>query len=138
MTRNLMIAVAVYFAAIAQAFAFECRGPQDALARVAYYEARGEGELGMRLVAEVALNRVNDEKFPSSICAVVKQRGQFSWVGRTSGTPNGASWERAKKIARQTLAEGSKHTDALFFRAGGGSKCMNRSRKMKHGAHSFY
>ncbi|WP_163832032.1 cell wall hydrolase [Spartinivicinus ruber] len=45
-----------------------------------YHEARGEGLIGMLAVGEVTLNRVNDKRWPSSICAVVYQEKQFSWT----------------------------------------------------------
>jgi N-acetylmuramoyl-L-alanine amidase len=52
----------------------------QALALNIYYEARGEGEAGMQMVGEVVLNRVGHPKYPDTICEVVYQRGQFSWV----------------------------------------------------------
>ena len=61
-----------------------------------YHEARNQGTAGQLAVAAVTINRVNDERFPDSICGVVKQgptrpswktgepipvrhRCQFSW-----------------------------------------------------------
>lgn len=54
--------------------------PTDAmcLARAVYHEARGESRVGQRAVAHVVLNRTEDDRFPDSICAVVKQAGQFA------------------------------------------------------------
>jgi spore germination cell wall hydrolase CwlJ-like protein len=42
-----------------------------------FYEARGEPEAGMIAVAQVSINRVNDDRFPNTICDVVKQRTVF-------------------------------------------------------------
>ena len=43
------------------------------LAENIYYEAKGEDIQGQYAVASVTLNRVNDGRFPKSVCAVVKQ-----------------------------------------------------------------
>jgi spore germination cell wall hydrolase CwlJ-like protein len=53
------------------------------LAENIYFEARGEPFEGMLGVAFVTLNRVKDERYPNTICGVVKQKKystcQFSW-----------------------------------------------------------
>lgn len=45
-----------------------------------WFEARGESEQGIRAVATVIINRAKSVMFPDSICAVVKQRKQFSYT----------------------------------------------------------
>jgi len=57
------------------------------LAMNMYHEARSEGIKGMMAVAEVTMNRVESDKFPDNVCAVVEQnkykgqlnKCQFSW-----------------------------------------------------------
>lgn len=59
------------------------------LAKNIYYESSGEGLQGQFAVAAVTLNRVEDPRYPSTICGVVKQVTitnitkkavcQFSW-----------------------------------------------------------
>lgn len=44
-----------------------------------YYEARSETDLGRVGVSEVVLNRVEDKRFPNSICGVVKQARLSKW-----------------------------------------------------------
>jgi spore germination cell wall hydrolase CwlJ-like protein len=44
-----------------------------------YFEARSEDYASRIAVAQVTLNRVESDKFPDTVCAVVKQRHQFSW-----------------------------------------------------------
>ena len=55
----------------------------DCLAENIYHEAGYESETGKQAVALVTLNRTQDERFPSQICEVVKQKTQgtcqFSW-----------------------------------------------------------
>lgn len=48
------------------------------LALCIWREAAIDGEAGMRAVAHVILNRVNDVEFPNSFWSVICQRNQFS------------------------------------------------------------
>ena len=50
------------------------------LAATIHYESQGESLRGKIAVGHVVLNRTKDTRFPKSICNVVKQKGQFSWV----------------------------------------------------------
>jgi spore germination cell wall hydrolase CwlJ-like protein len=71
------------------------------LARNIYYEARGEGEAGMRAVAHVTLNRVRSPLFKNTICGVVHQPYQFSWVRMEKSNPRGSTWEMSQRIAEE-------------------------------------
>ena len=63
----------------------------ECLAENIYFEARNQGFAGWVAVAQVTLNRVRDDRFPNTICEVVKQgltyesgfpirdKCQFSW-----------------------------------------------------------
>jgi spore germination cell wall hydrolase CwlJ-like protein len=61
----------------------DARKQVDCLAENIYHEAGYESEKGKQAVALVTLNRTQDERFPSQICEVVKQKTQgtcqFSW-----------------------------------------------------------
>jgi hypothetical protein len=79
----------------------------DCLAEAVYYEARSETVRGQLAVAEVVLNRVQDARFPKTICGVVYQ-GQyrstgcqftFTCDGSLRSRPRGPAWERARSIA---------------------------------------
>lgn len=60
----------------------------ECLALNIYHEARGEEEIDRDMVGRVTLNRVEDSKFPDTVCGVVWQRKQFSWTGDDlSNTP---------------------------------------------------
>lgn len=52
----------------------------ECLALNMYHEARGEGLDGLSAVSEVVLNRVEDKRFPNSVCEVIYQNSQFSWT----------------------------------------------------------
>ncbi|WP_038147636.1 cell wall hydrolase [Thioclava atlantica] len=79
------------------------------LSQALYFEARGEGVKGQQAVAEVILNRVDDPRFPGSICGVVHQsssRGcQFSWYcdGKPEHVGNKAVYARVAKVARAMM-----------------------------------
>lgn len=77
----------------------------NTLALNIYHEARGEGEAGMQMVGEVVLNRVNHPKYPDTICDVVYQKGQFSWVKKMKNhTPKEKDmWELSLHMAERLL-----------------------------------
>lgn len=45
-----------------------------------YHEARGEGEFGMKAVANVIDNRYRHPKYPDTYCGVINQHKQFSYT----------------------------------------------------------
>jgi len=95
---------------------------QDCLARAVYFEAKGEPLEGQLAVAEVILNRTESGRYPTSVCGVVKQKSQFSFVrnGRIPAVPTASkAWRTAVAIAhvaQNDLAE-SAGSDAMFFHA---------------------
>lgn len=50
------------------------------LASAIYFESKGEPLHGQLAVAQVILNRTKSGRFASSVCGVIKQRGQFGFV----------------------------------------------------------
>ena len=68
-----------------------------------YFEARGETKAGMLAVANVVVNRTKQKSFPSTVCEVVQQKGQFSWVGMGYKVVDFISYNRAKLIAYRVL-----------------------------------
>ena len=58
------------------------------LAMNMYHEARNQSFAGQLAVANVTMNRVNDERFPDTICEVVKQGPtRPSWKDKTKRVP---------------------------------------------------
>ena len=51
------------------------------LAENIYFEARNEPVEGMLAVAFVTMNRVNDSRYPNTICEVVKQKTRIEKIG---------------------------------------------------------
>ena len=85
---------------------FVDRADQDAqemcLAKAVYFEARSESLEGQLAVAEVILNRVASDRYPDTICDVVTQPAQFSFIrrGRFPQPKTGSdAWHRALAIA---------------------------------------
>ena len=115
----------------------------DCLARAVYYESKGEPLAGQLTVAEVILNRSRSGRFPSTICGVVRQAGQFSFVrrGAIPTPPRGSNdWRTAvaiAQIATRDLAEGSAPR-ALFFHARHVSPGWRLTRVATVGNHVFY
>ena len=92
------------------------------LAQNIYYEARSSNRADRIAVADVVMNRVNDKRYPNTICDVVKQgeqhangkmkrnRCQFSWYcdGKSDWPTNMDAWVEAQQIAYNMLV----HSDA--------------------------
>ena len=66
----------------------------ECLAKNLYFEVGNQGTAGMLAVSSVVINRVNDDRFPNTMCKVIHQkRGgvcQFSWYcdGKSDIPPN--------------------------------------------------
>jgi spore germination cell wall hydrolase CwlJ-like protein len=73
------------------------------LAENVYYESRGEPLRGQFAVANVTINRLN-EGYAGSVCGVVKQGCQFSWVcNGVVSRPFGPAWQQAVGVALVAL-----------------------------------
>ena len=115
----------------------------ECLARAVYYESKGEPLTGQLTVAEVVLNRAHSGRFPSTICGVVRQPGQFSFVhrGYIPTPPVGSrDWRIAvaiSRIAMEDLADGAAPR-ALFFHARHVRPAWRRTHVATVGNHVFY
>ena len=81
---------------------------QDCLAKAVYFEARGESLEGQLAVAEVVMNRAASGRYPASLCKVVTQPWQFSFIDKGRfPTPDFASqsWRNAVAVARIAQAQ---------------------------------
>ena len=104
------------------------------LALNVYHEAKNQDVNGMFAVADVVMNRVEDHRYPNSVCEVVKQgptreswktrqtedpndaiyypvkhRCQFSWYcdGKGDEPRNQDAWKKAQGVAMQVAHYGS-------------------------------
>lgn len=127
-----------------------------------YYEARGSNLADQYAVADVVLNRVEDTRYPNTICEVVKQgnkdskgrmirnKCQFSWYCDGKGdTPRDIeSWRRAQSVAWDIvkwdnfrgLTEGATHYHTTYVnpRWNKSRKGWSITRLGRIGAHIFY
>lgn len=76
MLRVILLTLALLIPQVAKA----SNDPTTCLAATIAYEARGESLEGKIAVAQVVLNRVKNPNRPRTICGVVKEPNQFSWV----------------------------------------------------------
>lgn len=114
----------------------------ECLAMNIYYEARGSNLADKAGVADVVLNRVNDSRYPDSICEVVHQGKQkpswkdpnkmvmvrnmcqFSWYcdGKSDVPQNEDLWQESQLIAYNMItyskfrgiSEGATHYHATY------------------------
>jgi spore germination cell wall hydrolase CwlJ-like protein len=129
--------------------AFVDYGNQDSeqlcLAKAVYFEARSESLEGQLAVAEVVLNRAASGVYPPTICAVVTQHAQFSFVhGGRLPEPDASSdcWHKAlavadiasKRLVRQVAP------NVLWYHATYVSPSWGRAKTRfgQIGAHIFY
>jgi len=117
-----------------------------------YREAANEPFEGKVAVAQVTLNRSNNEKFPSDICAVVYQKNiimeklvcQFSWycdsVARARPI-NMALYQESMAVAKKVLLEGFRLDvleKALYYHAVYVKPNWPYTKVAKIGNHIFY
>lgn len=115
----------------------------NCLAIGVYYESKGEPLAGQLAVADVILNRTTSGRFPASVCGVLTQRGQFSFVkgGRLPDVDTSRpAWKTAVAIARVATQDlwDSPAEGALFFHARRVSPKWSRTRVASLGNHVFY
>ena len=94
----------------------------DMLAAIIECEAGGEKRVGKVAVGAVVLNRVRSKRFPGTIEAVIKQRGQFSPVrsGKFGRVLARGARKDCYEAAKAALKGENPVGGALFFSAGRG------------------
>lgn len=115
----------------------------ECLAAATYFESKGEPLAGQLAVANVVINRSESRRFARTICGVVHQPGQFSFVrgGRMPAIARTSThWRNAvaiARIAREELWQPEVET-ALFFHAKRVSPGWRMERVGAVGNHVFY
>ena len=133
------------------------------LALNTYHEAKNQSLVGQIATAQVVMNRVEDKRFPNTICEVVKQgptrpswedpkkeypikhRCQFSWYcdGKDDTPKNEKAWRKAQDVAFLVLynkiqldvTEGATHYHATYV-SPAWAKTKKRTTRSAH--HLFY
>jgi spore germination cell wall hydrolase CwlJ-like protein len=116
--------------------------PATCLAVAIYFEARGEMAINQIKVAEVIMNRVESKRYPNTICEVVKQSRQFSFLNgepELSINKKGKAWATAQHLAAIAIENGGKTTDACHYAHTDVRNSWTKKLKgKKHGNHVFY
>ena len=130
------------------------------LALNTYHEAKNQSLVGQIATAQVVMNRVEDDRFPSTVCEVVKQgptrpswedpkkeypikhRCQFSWYcdGKPDTPKNEKAWRKAQDVAFLVLynkiqldvTEGATHYHATYVRPAWAKTKKRTTRIEKH------
>ena len=107
------------------------------LALNGYHEAKNQSFMGQVAVAQVVMNRVNDARYPNTVCDVVKQaetykykptipiknKCQFSWYcdGKSDKPEEPKAWRDAMHVANGVynghigdFVEGATHYHAYY------------------------
>lgn len=112
------------------------------LAGAIYFESKGEPLSGQLAVAEVIINRAKSGRFGSSICGVIKQRGQFSFVrgGQIPAVANNRDYRTAVAVAQVALGDdwASPAPNALYFHARRVAPSWRMQKVAAIGNHVFY
>lgn len=133
---SLSQAVAAQDVPVARSDALTC------LAGAIYFEAKGEPLAGQLAVAQVILNRAKSGRFAKSVCGVVTQAGQFSFVrgGRVPSIGDNAHYRTAVAVAQVALGDhwDSSASDALYFHARRVAPGWRMQKIASIGNHVFY
>lgn len=92
----------------------------ECMTRVMYFESNRSSREGMIAVGSVVMNRVQDKRYPSSVCEVVGQKNQFA-RGVLSKKMTDRGLPLAQEAARAVL-RGERHPqirNAMFFHQAG-------------------
>ena len=133
------------------------------LALNTYHEAKNQSLVGQIATAQVVMNRVADDRYPNTVCEVVKQgphrpswenpekeypirhRCQFSWYcdGKPDVPKNEKAWRKAQDVAFLVLynkinldvTEGATHYHATYVRP---AWARTKTRTTRIEKHIFY
>ncbi len=144
MLRNLAFAAALSGLSVLGGCAlspFSMQSSTECMARAMYFESNRSSAEGMLAVGTVVMNRVNDPKFPSSVCGVVGQKNQFAPGVLSKPMKEGKSLALARQVAEKVLS-GARHPgvrNAKFFHTQGYSfPYTNMHYVLMAGGNAFY
>ena len=133
------------------------------LALNTYHEAKNQSMIGQIATAQVVMNRVMDDRYPNTVCEVVKQgptrpswkdpnkripvkhKCQFSWYcdGKSDVPKNAKAWKKAQDYAYLVLSnrihidvtEGATHYHATYVKP---AWAKTKTRTARIESHIFY
>lgn len=117
---------------------------QECLAVAVYFESKGEPLEGQLAVARTLINRTTSSRFGHSLCGVIHQRGQFSFMRRPGMISaihrEAGNWRTAVAVASIAMRDlwAGPVRDALFFHAKHVSPRWGMTRLASVGNQVFY
>jgi hypothetical protein len=106
-----------------------------------YFESIRSSDEGMLAVGTVVMNRLESGKYPRTVCGVVGQKNQFAPGVLSKRMQEGASRQRAERIA-QAVLNGKRHRGvgkAMFFHTAGRTyRYSNMHYVLVAGGNAFY
>lgn len=127
----------------AQSAPEQLNGEMKCLAGAVYFESKGESLEGQLAVARVVINRAKSGRFADSLCGVVYQPSQFSFI-RGQSMPairtGSESWREAVAIAQIAMNDSwdSRAEGALYFHARRVSPGWGKAKLASIDNHIFY
>ena len=108
-------------------------------------ESRGESKRGQYAIAEVIHNRTKHPDFPDTICGVIKQKSQFSFVRNHRDLKNPPryeleAWKQAVAVAKDFQRKRTNHVGgAVYFNHTRlGVRYKTNVKSVRIGQHVFY
>lgn len=91
----------------------------ECMAKVVMHEAANQPRPGQLAVAQLIMNRVGQDRFGDSVCAVVNQPGQFFRTATYHPRRNSQRWASAVEVSRQAMAGNTEQVvpGAVFYHA---------------------
>lgn len=115
----------------------------ECVAKVVLHEAANQPRVGQLAVAQIMVNRARSGRFPTTMCDVANQPGQFFNVTAFNPRRNSRQWRTAVEVAAEAMnGKADDVTQGAFFYHAS-SKAPNRffqgrKRLVTVGDHIFY
>jgi spore germination cell wall hydrolase CwlJ-like protein len=87
----------------------------ECMAKVVYHEAANQSRKGQLAVAQTLINRAHSGRFPSSICGVANQRGQYFSTASYHPPRNSPRWTQVIDVSREALEGVADVTNGAYF-----------------------
>lgn len=88
----------------------------ECMAKVVRHEAANQSRQGQRAVAEILMNRAQSGRFPSTICGVANQPGQFFNTASYNPSRDTPQWRTAVEVSRAVISgEGPSVAPGAYF-----------------------
>lgn len=113
------------------------------LAKMVYFEARGESSSGKEAVVDVMFNRVKHKEFPNTICANLHP-SQYQWVKNNPRVKDNKLYSKIYKHVEKEYWEFILGTSrdstrgSIFFSSNGKKPARRAYPTLKVGNHQFY